>query len=128
MLPADWLQFIQQTSRELSKAPVPTKRRQPRITRHASRRQRIAESQTRNPIRAMYGTESKYNATPTKPESWRGTRSPGRDDANAYRAGKATIEPPVGYNHVEPGTHSSGPRRGRPKSVDLDKLLKEYGA
>jgi hypothetical protein len=126
MLPADWLQFVQQTSRELGKSPVPTKRHQPKVTRHMSRRQRIAESQTKNPIRAMYTTESKYNATPTKPEEWRGTRSPGRDDANAYRAGKATVQPPVGYNKVEPRSHG-GARRGRPVTTDLDQLLKEYG-
>jgi|SRR5215831_6476464 len=123
MLPADWLEFVQRESRALSKAPVPTKRRQPKVTRHMSRNQRIAMSQTANPIRAAFTPESKYNATPTKPEEWRGTRSPGRDDANAYRAGKATVESPLGYNKVTP---RQGHRRGRPVTADIKDLLREY--
>lgn len=126
MLPADWAEYVAQAEREIKKSPNPPKRRQPRVTRHKSRRQRIAESQTKNPVRAAYTTESKYNVTPTMPEKWRGTNSPGETMAAAYRSGKATIEPPVGYSKVTP-RKGHGRRGPKTTSADLDALTKEYG-
>lgn len=66
MLPADWLEYIAKAEREAGKRPenVPAR---PRTTkRMVSRRQRIAESQTNNTIKAMYQDESQWNTTPIR--------------------------------------------------------------
>jgi hypothetical protein len=129
MLPADWLEYVERRRRELKLPPYPVKRRQPKVRRMQSRRQRIAESQTRDPIRAMYCTETQYNATPTKPEEWRGTRSPGETEARNYRAGKATTEAPFGYSKVPPRHRGTGSTRKPVKnSPRLDELLRQFKA
>ena len=123
VLPADWLEYIQQTARELKKPPNPPKRRQPKITRMQSSRQSIAESQSPNQVHAIYVPENPRGATPTKPEDWRGTMSPGAEQEGSYRAGKATTEAPFGYSKETPRTHSHG---GGRKPTNISALLKEY--
>jgi hypothetical protein len=128
MLPSDWEEYLAKQEWLIKKPPVPTKRRQPKITRMQSRRQRIAESQTPNQIRAIYAPESKWNETPTMPEDWQGTHEVGPGDEHnnehGYRAGKATVQPPVGYSKVEPRT---GHRHGHTaQSKTLDELTAEY--
>jgi hypothetical protein len=76
-LPADWLAYVANVERELKAAPTPPKRRQPRVTRMLSKRMQRVAGQTRNSVRAIYTPESERAATPTKPESWRGTRNLG---------------------------------------------------
>src|SRR5579863_7767279 len=102
MLPADWLEYVAQAEKDIKKPSDPPKRRQPKITRMASRRQRIANSQTPNIIRAMYVPESKWAVTPLADEKFVGTREVGPDDvhnsATSWRTGKATGEAPTGYN------------------------------
>ncbi len=125
MLPADWLEWMAQQEWVIKQPPVPTKRRQPKITRMQSRRQRIAESQTPNQIRAMYTPESKWNETPTMPEEWRGIErevGPGDPSQGSYRAGKATIESPTGYSKVQPRTRHTHAADDK----SLDELLKEF--
>ena|SRR6516164_4019469 len=89
ILPADWQEFLAKQEKAIKQAPNPTRRHQPRITRHMSARMRRVGTQTRNRVRAIYNPESDHNTTPTKPETWRGTRSPGISDP--YNAGKATV-------------------------------------
>jgi hypothetical protein len=92
MIPDDWLEYIQDKSRELARPANPPKRRQPRITRMQSPRMRRVSGQTSNTIRAIYGTESAHSATPTKPNEWRGTHEvgPGDEHNDDYKTGKAT--------------------------------------
>lgn len=79
--------------RAIGRPPFPTKRRQPKITRHMSRQQRIATGQSPNTIRSIYVPESKWNATPViNPEEHELTREvgPGDDFNRTYRTGKST--------------------------------------
>jgi hypothetical protein len=94
MLQADFEELLADKERQIKKAGRPTKRTQPRIKRHRSRRQAIAESQTKNVVRAQYTLESEWNVTPEfdgDPEEL--TREVGpSDDKNDrnYRTGKGT--------------------------------------
>ncbi len=126
--------------RAIKTSPVPTKRRQPKIRRHQSPRQRIAESQTKFWLKAGSMTaldaEMGWNATPTiDPEKAELTNSPQEDGPNGYRAGKPTGATPVGYNKVEyrkrtyrkplePGSYG-GRRQVQPK-IDIAKLAEQY--
>jgi hypothetical protein len=64
MMPADWEQYLAKLERDIKKAPVPTKRQQPKVTRHRSGRQRIAEGQSRNFVRSSYTEDA--NPTPVR--------------------------------------------------------------
>jgi hypothetical protein len=77
MLPASWEEYLAKLERERKMAPNPTRRHQPRVTRMQSGRMRRVETQTANPVRAAYTPENERNQTPTKPESWRGTKNLG---------------------------------------------------
>ena len=131
-LPADWLEYIAGQERAIGRAPVPTKRRQPKVTRHMSRNQRIASSQTRNPIRAIYKAESNYNQTPTLPDGAKTTKEVGPGDVNNpatnWRTGNMTVEPSINGNKVKPGhRHGGGGKSKGTLPGELDDLLKEYG-
>ena len=128
MLPKDWLEYVAAAERDIKKPSDPPKRRQPKIKRMTSRRQRTAESQTANTVRAVYQPESKWNATPTQPEDWKGTHEVGPGDVHnpnsSWRTGKATVEPiSPSYSKVQPRTHSTGPKQ----QVNIDKLMEEFG-
>jgi hypothetical protein len=91
MLPASWEEYVAKAQRELKKAPDPIRRHQPRVTRMQSARMRRVSSQTGNSVRASYVPESVYNATPTKPEEWKGTRNVGGNcEPKTYQSGKET--------------------------------------
>jgi hypothetical protein len=126
MLPADWEEYLASAERDIKKPPNPPRRYQPKVTRHMSRNQRIASGQSSNPIQAIYVPESKWSATPTHPEDWKGTKEVGPGDVNnrTYRAGKATTERQVGYSRTTVRHGHSG--RGRPPSKNIDELLKEF--
>ena len=91
---SDALIWFTTTSRELKTPTDPMRRRQPKIKRHQSREQRIAEMQTKNPIAAIYGEETEWNETPLLPDDAETTREVGPDDRyNSrinYRTGKKT--------------------------------------
>jgi hypothetical protein len=121
---ADFLEFVAEADRAIRKPTDPPKRRQPKIIRHSSRRQRTASSQTPNLTRAMYVPESAWNQTPLADEDFVGTREVGPGDVNNsetnWRTGKATGEAATGYNHVAPrGRKAAGQK-------SLDELMKEY--
>jgi hypothetical protein len=128
MMPDDWREYIAAAERDIKKAPVPTKRHQPKVKRMTSSRMRIAESQTSNPVKAIFNGESKWNATPTMPEDWEGTKEVGPGDINnaatQWRTGNMTVEPSINGNKVQPRGHSHGAKKGT--SENLDELLKEY--
>lgn len=67
MLPADWEEYVAGLERRIKRAPSPTKRHQPRIKRMESPRMRRVSGQTRNPVKAMYSTESAGAMTPVAP-------------------------------------------------------------
>jgi hypothetical protein len=91
MLPASWLEYVAGLERDIKKTPTPTKRSLPRITRHQSPRMRRVSTQSINSVRAAYNPESDYNATPTKPNEWRGTRNLGGNcESRQTFAGKST--------------------------------------
>jgi hypothetical protein len=129
-LPADWLEYIANQERAIGRAPVPTKRTQPKVTRHMSRNQRTALSQTRNPVRAIYQPESQYNQTPTLPDGAETTHEVGPGDvhnsATQWRTGNMTIEPSINGKKVEHRPHRTG-QTSTGATGDLDELLKEYG-
>lgn len=72
MLDKSWLEYIAECERQIKQTPTPTRRRQPKVTRHMSGRQRAALSQTKNPVRAAYVEDTVK--TPTKPVEWKGIR------------------------------------------------------
>jgi len=56
-----------------------------------SSRQRRAFSQSPNSVRAIYNGENELNATPTKPETWRGTMAVGGScETKQYFSAKTT--------------------------------------
>jgi hypothetical protein len=130
MIPEDWLEYVVQKEKELKRPPNPTKRHQPKVTRHQSRRMRTIAGQTPNPIRAMYTTENEYNATPLAPEkpTWAGDsgREVGPKDqynpTEGYRGGKATVEPTKSNKTSHPGRRAYG--GGTNKSIDA--LTEEF--
>ncbi len=86
----NWLETVQRLQREIKRSPDPLKRQNRPIVRMVSERQRIAESQTPNFMRAI--DKPDFRPTPTKPENWKGTRNVGSNDMDQdeYRAGKDT--------------------------------------
>jgi len=94
MLQADFEAWIAEMEREVKRPPAPPKRRQPRVKRFVSPRQRRALSQTPNPVRAAYVVESYSSLTPLAPSDFVGTKEVGPNDRynrqSDYRAGKAT--------------------------------------
>lgn len=100
LLQADILEMFADKDRQIRRPPHPPKRRQPKITRMQSRRMYVAQSQSINAVRAIYSPESKWNMTPLAPEGFVGTRNVGPNDPalGMYRAGKATVQPPLGYS------------------------------
>lgn len=48
----DWLERVQATARQIATPPAAVKRRQPKVARHQSTRQRMVSRQTNNPFRA----------------------------------------------------------------------------
>jgi len=131
ILPADWLQFIADAERDIKRPPAPPKRRQPKVTRHKSREQRIAESQTKNTVRAVYNPESMYNQTPTRPETFVGTKEVGPGDRNNsatnWRTGNMTIEPSINGNKTTKRPRNPIGQTRSGSTGNLDELLKEYG-
>jgi hypothetical protein len=89
----DILLRMSRVSREISTAPNPPRRRQPKVTRMVSKRQRIALSATKDTIKAIYNSPmgtSKHNVT-DEPEN--PTREVGPRDIynNSYNChGKET--------------------------------------
>jgi len=128
VLPADWLEYMAAAERQIKQPPVPPKRRQPKVTRHMSRRQRIALSQSINSVKATYQPESKYNQTPTLPDGAETTREVGPGDVNNsatnWRTGNMTVEASINGNKVKPRHNHGG---GGKKSENLEQLLKEFG-
>jgi hypothetical protein len=98
------LLWFAEAARSQKEVADPIRRRQPKIARHMSRRQRIAFSQTRNPIRAIYGTESRWSQTPEAPDNTRFTRNVGPNDFGQYSASgsKATNSVTGAYRHERP--------------------------
>jgi hypothetical protein len=130
MIPDDWLEYVAKLQKDLKKPPVPTKRRQPKITRMKSRRMRIVDGQTPSTIRAIYGTETKYNATPTiDPKDHTLTREVGPSDRynpdEGYRAGKATVEPTQSNKTRYPGRRHNGGGTNKP-SVTAEEWAAQF--
>jgi hypothetical protein len=88
MLPKEWEQWLAQKEKEIKQAPNPTKRRQPKITRHQSARQRGASSQTNNFVHAVYKEDSR--ATPLAKKDFVGTRDLGGNCEGQYQTGTRT--------------------------------------
>jgi len=64
-LPAEWAEYLAKMEKDIKRAPGPIRRHQPRIRRMTSPRQRIAESQQRNSVKASYSLD--FVSTPTVP-------------------------------------------------------------
>jgi hypothetical protein len=73
MMPADWEQYVAKLERDIKKTPDPIKRHQPKVTRHKSARQRIAEGQSGNFTRASYNLDA--NPTPLARDESKLTRN-----------------------------------------------------
>jgi hypothetical protein len=120
----EYLEFVAEADRDIRRPSDPPKRRQPKIIRHSSRRQRTADSQTPNLTRAMYVPESAWNQTPLADDDFVGTREVGPGDVNnsatTWRTGKATGESPTGYAKTA--------KRGRKPAGEksFEELLAEY--
>jgi hypothetical protein len=70
MLPSEWLQYIAKKEAEIKQRPADApKKPQVQKGRMMSARQRIASSQQRNTVKAMYQPESEWNATPVRPDT-----------------------------------------------------------
>ena len=127
MMPKDWLEYMRDAERNIKKVPDPLRAHRPKITRMQSSRMRTVSGQSNNPIKSIFTPESKWNATPTMPEEWVGTKEVGPGDVNnsatQWRTGNMTTEPSINGNKTDyrPRSHSHGPEKG------LDELMKEYG-
>lgn len=144
MLPADFLEYVAGLERTHGRLSFPVKRRQPRVTRHASRNQRIANRQSPNIIASMYRLEGKYTVLPLKDESVPyadGKLGEGREvgpndkfnHESGYRTGKNTS---AGHVTRGDGNKVSGgrqpyvktgkyTRQSQPK-IDIAALAKQY--
>jgi hypothetical protein len=132
MIPEDWLEYMAQAEKQIKKTPDPLKKHKPKVTRHMSRRMRTVSGQTPNPIRAMYVPENEYNRTPTiEPEKHTLTREVGPHDQynpdEAYRGGKATVEPTKSNKRAYPGRRTNG--GGDNKSIEAltEEFMKGFG-
>jgi len=117
--------------RDITRAPVPTRRHQPKITRHVSREQRIANSQSRNPIKAIYTDESKYNQTPVVHDEDERTMTrevgPGDEHNSTYRSGKATQSATgAGNKRSRPYNRANGGGRNKPTKTDYEALADKF--
>jgi hypothetical protein len=121
------LLYFRRVAAELKVPPDPMKGRRPKITRMMSREQRIVFGQTANTIRAIYGTESKWNETPLLRDDATTTREVGPNDRyNArqnYRTGKATGEPTVSNKRAYRGRRAYGGGTNKQRLADL---ISEY--
>jgi hypothetical protein len=67
-----------------------------------------AQSQQKNPIKAIFQPESKYNRTPTRPNDFVGTKEVGPGDSHNsnvdWRTGKSTV-PVDGDKELRAGTN-----------------------
>jgi hypothetical protein len=129
MMPKDWLEYMAEAERNIKQSPVPTKRHQPKVKRMQSGRMQTVQGQTANPIRAIFTPESRWNATPTMPEDWEGTKEVGPGDidnpATQWRTGNMTVEPSINGNKVTP-RHNHGGGKSSGPSKNLEDILKEY--
>lgn len=111
-----------------NKPPVPPKRRQPKITRHQSSRQRQVErTQTNNPIKAMFGysdvilAEVVGEAIIGGPSETEGTREVGPGDiynqTNDYRLGSPTESFVRNRTVAQKRTYK---KRGRPSNSSVN--------
>jgi hypothetical protein len=129
MIPSDWLEYMRDAERDIKKAPVPTKRHQPKVKRMESARMRTVLGQSANPIKAIFTPESRWNATPTMPEDWEGTKEVGPGDINnmptSWRTGNITVEPSINGNKVAPRGHRH-PTSKQGTSENVEALMKEY--
>jgi hypothetical protein len=89
MLPADWEEYVARLEREQKKPPPEAPRAPRRLRRMTSLRQRDAESQTRNSVKAIYSTD--FRPTPTAKKGTKFTTDLGGncEDPN-YPHGKET--------------------------------------
>lgn len=89
----DWLVYVATKAREVSKSPNPVRRRQPKVTRLASPRQRQALKQTNNPFKAgmMSAEEAQREWDRISDEQDETTRNVGPNDLPIrYSHGKET--------------------------------------
>jgi hypothetical protein len=75
MLPREWEEWLAQKEKEIKQAPNPPKRRQPKIMRHQSPRQRGVGQQSNNVVHSVYKEDG--NKTPLAPRGFVGTRDLG---------------------------------------------------
>jgi len=69
VIPADWLEYMAKAEKEISQRPPDAPGRPRAIKKQTSNRQRIALSQTRNTIKAMFQSESQWNQTPIRSDT-----------------------------------------------------------
>lgn len=141
MLQADFEEYVASLERRHGRVSVPLKRRQPKIKRHASREQRIANRQSPNIVASMYRLEGKYTMLPLLPDGAETTREVGPGDAYnneaGYRTGKDTSPGKVtkgdGNKTATPGRrYGAGYKKtgkytkpSQPK-IDIAKLAEQY--
>jgi len=123
MLDADKLLWYRREDREIRQPPDPPRRRQPKVARLQSPMQRRVSTQTSNPIRAMYGKESKYNQTPVAPEGAELTRNIGPHDLPQNDPGVgARPTQGIGYSRADRGQQ----RRRRGQTVNKQRTAAEW--
>jgi hypothetical protein len=103
-LEADVLTWWVRQQHEQKSVEHPLRRRQPKVQRMMSARQRKASSQTINTIRAIYSAESKWNLTPTATDEKILTRDVGPNDfgPNSASGSKATGTVTGAYRYDRP--------------------------
>jgi hypothetical protein len=131
MLPADVLVLWAQKDREIRKAPNPPSRRQPHVTRHASRRQRTVSGQSINEVKAIYTPEGRWSETPIYVGDEKDlTRDVGPHDLkDPFNPAKSTTTATGEFRYDRPERRtqvrrSQGPKRR--KAEDWIKLADEY--
>jgi hypothetical protein len=93
LLEADILERMVKAMNDIKKPPVPPRRRQPRVTRFESRRQRFVQQGTRNTVRAIYQTPEQAGSRTIVTNPQNTTRNVGPTDLcpkNGYCEGKET--------------------------------------
>lgn len=93
LLEADILERMVKAMSDLKKPPVPPKRRQPRVTRMESPRQRYVQQGTRNTVRAIYQSPETAASRTIVANPKNTTRNVGPTDLcpkNGYCEGKET--------------------------------------
>lgn len=126
------LLYFRNLAQELKVPPFPLRGYRPHITRHQSREQRIVSGQTKNPTRAMYVPETKWNATPVleDPENHLLTREVGPGDQyndRNFRSGKKTSTATGEGNKTRyRGRRTYGGSNRSSGGKSLEELLAEY--